>query len=90
VSADDDRHAAGLHGLGIRLERLPRVVIALERVRPGLPQRAQRRARLLGARDALVERNAERAELVLHPADADAEQRAALREHVERRDSFAT
>src|SRR5260221_359214 len=85
MPADDDRDAARLYRFRVRLERIPGVVLALERVGAGLPERAQRRARLLGARDALVERNAERAELVLHPADPDAEDGAPFREHVERR-----
>jgi hypothetical protein len=58
----------------------------LERLRLVLPQRADGAHRLRRARAALLERDAERVELLLQPADADAEDGAAARQHVERGD----
>ena len=86
MAADDDRHARPLHGLRIRLERRPAEVLPGERLGRLLPERAQRAHRLGRARGAVLERDAERLELLAQPADADAEDHPPVRQHVERRD----
>src|SRR5205807_4031368 len=77
VSADDDRHARLLHRLRVRLERRPAEEAARERLRRVAPERADRGDGFARPRRALGERDAERVELLLQPADADAEDRAA-------------
>src|SRR5207244_10907643 len=72
VSADDDGDATVLHGLRVA----PRVREAAEGsvVRLVLgPQSAERVDVLIGAAHALIEGHADRVELFLQPADADAE-----------------
>src|SRR5438876_11414682 len=73
VPADDDRHARPLYRLRVRLERRPAEELAGERLRRLLPERAQRAHRLGGPRRPVLERDAERLELLAQPADADAE-----------------
>src|SRR5579864_2647488 len=86
MTADVDRHAAALHRLGKTLEVMKIEVLAVEAGYILAPQGTHRGDRLVGARAALMEVQAERVELLLEPAAADAQDDAAARKHVERGD----
>src|SRR5438876_507350 len=73
VAADDDGNTRFLHRLRVRLELAPAEELARERFGFVLPQGADGAHRLRRARGALGERNSERVELLLEPADSDAE-----------------
>ena len=86
MAADHDRHAGFLDRLRIRFDGVPAIEASVEGLRRVGPQRPDRAHGFLGARGALAERYADHGELFREPADSDAEDRAAAREHVERRE----
>ena len=82
MAADVDWHAAPLHRFGKTLEVMKMEVLAVKAGRVLTPKRAHRGDRLVGARAALMEIQAQRVELLLEPATADAQDDAAARKHV--------
>ena len=84
-AAEDDRRAGLLHRLGAEAARRHLVEAAGEARRVLAPQRPHQADRLARAGGAIGERHAGRLEFVGQPADADAEQEAAVGQDVERR-----
>src|SRR5271156_3909342 len=84
MAADVNRDSAFLHRLRITLHWTEVEMFAVERRRVVAPQHAQRFDRLVGASAAGVEVEAERSELFFEPSTADSENRASIREYVER------
>jgi len=87
VSADPHGDAAALHRLGQHVDVADRVVLALVADRIGRPRDAHQLDVVLGHAPALLERRrTERLELLAEPADAGAQDDAALGHAIERAD----
>ena len=87
-AAYPDRHSVAIEALGIEGDIFERVVLAVESA-PLLGQRtAQHLELLVGDAPPLGEWRVQCIELLFHPAHADAECEASLRQHVDRRGHF--
>src|SRR5712671_2517398 len=85
MSTNMNRHTAFLHRLRKTFDRPEIEMLPMKRRGILTPQHAQRFDRLVSARTARMEIESERGELLLEPSTADSEDRAPIRQLVERR-----